>query len=236
MTKDKSKNGKIGAFFDVDGTLAASNIVEPYVHYRLCNRSPLTKALWMLGFAPKLPYYFVTDLISRKRFNQIFFRNYEGVYSAHFHGWVSSEGQKYWSRRLFPLALEEIRKHQGQGHIVILVTGGLAEMVKPLTDMLRVDHCLAVDMITSEGYLTGNLTGEPLTGIFKALEVQRIVANWGLDVTRSYGYADSYADKAFLETVGHPVVVNPDCRLRRLAVRRGWDTKSWKKSDKVEER
>ncbi len=35
-------------------------------------------------------------------------------------------------------------------------------------------------------------------------------------------YSDSHTDLPFLETVGHPVVVNPDRELRATAARRGW--------------
>ena len=35
-------------------------------------------------------------------------------------------------------------------------------------------------------------------------------------------YTDSIHDLAVLEAVGHPVAVNPDPRLERVARRRGW--------------
>jgi len=235
MAEDESEGGGIGAFFDVDGTLAASNLVDAYIDFNLHNRLTLRKAFWMLGFAPKLPYYAVMDTISRRRFNQVFFRNYKGVCSDHLHAWVSSEGKRFWTSRLFPAALKEIRNHQDQGHKVALVTGGLGNMVEPLKELLNADGCVGVEMASNNGRLTGNLTGEPFTGVVKASEVRRLVDEWGLNVSHSYAYADSYADKAFLEFLGHPVAVNPDRRLRRLAKERGWEIKSWEKSDVVEQ-
>ena len=35
-------------------------------------------------------------------------------------------------------------------------------------------------------------------------------------------YSDSHTDVPFLEVVGHPVAVNPDRELRRIAADRGW--------------
>jgi HAD superfamily hydrolase (TIGR01490 family) len=174
-------------------------------------------------------------MISRSLFNRTFFRNYKGVCSDHLQAWVSSKGTKFWASRLFPFALNEIRTHQNQGNKVFLVTGGLRNIVQPLKELLSADGCIAVEMTSNEGYLTGNLTGDPLTGSVKASGVRRLADEWGLDVTRSYAYADSYADKPFLECVGHPVAVNPDRRLKRLAKQRGWDIKSWKMSDGVEQ-
>ena len=44
----------------------------------------------------------------------------------------------------------------------------------------------------------------------------------GIDLARSYFYTDSYSDLPMLRRVGHPVIVNPDRRLRRLALQEGW--------------
>jgi len=38
----------------------------------------------------------------------------------------------------------------------------------------------------------------------------------------STAYSDSNTDLPFLEAVGHPVAVNPDRKLRRVAAQRGW--------------
>ena len=48
--------------------------------------------------------------------------------------------------------------------------------------------------------------------------------SWGADVdlAASYFYTDSISDLPLVERVGHPVAVNPDLRLRRLARKRGW--------------
>jgi phosphoserine phosphatase len=40
-------------------------------------------------------------------------------------------------------------------------------------------------------------------------------------------YTDSVADLPVLEAVGRPVVVHPDPRLRRLAVKRGMAMEDW---------
>jgi hypothetical protein len=45
----------------------------------------------------------------------------------------------------------------------------------------------------------------------------------GIDLAASYAYSDSYTDVPMLEAVGHPVVVNPDRVLARLARDRGWE-------------
>ena len=44
----------------------------------------------------------------------------------------------------------------------------------------------------------------------------------GYDLAECTAYSDSHTDLPFLEVVGHPVAVNPDRRLRRIAQERGW--------------
>jgi phosphoserine phosphatase len=56
----------------------------------------------------------------------------------------------------------------------------------------------------------------------KAYWAERFAAEHGVDLTRSYFYTDSITDLPVLDRVGHPRVVHPDPRLRRLAQRRGW--------------
>ena len=44
----------------------------------------------------------------------------------------------------------------------------------------------------------------------------------GIDLAGSTAYSDGVADLALLEAVGHPVAVNADRALRRVAAERGW--------------
>ena len=47
------------------------------------------------------------------------------------------------------------------------------------------------------------------------------------DLSESWAYADSTSDLPLLRAVGHPVVVNPDLQLARVARREKWPTVSW---------
>jgi phosphoserine phosphatase len=49
----------------------------------------------------------------------------------------------------------------------------------------------------------------------------------GVSLSDCWFYTDSYSDLPVLERMGHPVMVNPDPRLRREAERRGWPVEWW---------
>jgi phosphoserine phosphatase len=57
--------------------------------------------------------------------------------------------------------------------------------------------------------------------------LRELAAEEGLDLSASTAYSDSHTDVPFLEAVGHPVAVNADRRLKRIARVRGWPTISF---------
>ena len=57
----------------------------------------------------------------------------------------------------------------------------------------------------------------------------------GVDLKECYFYSDSMSDVMLLEHVGHPVVVNPDKRLRAHAEARGWEIQDWGVSEFAKE-
>jgi len=49
------------------------------------------------------------------------------------------------------------------------------------------------------------------------LAIEELAAREGIDLAQSYAYSDSESDLPMLQTVGHPVAVNPDAALARVA-------------------
>ena len=48
-----------------------------------------------------------------------------------------------------------------------------------------------------------------------------------MDLAEAWFYTDSMSDRPMMEAVRYPVAVNPDPRLRRLALKRGWPVEDW---------
>jgi HAD superfamily hydrolase (TIGR01490 family) len=122
----------------------------------------------------------------------------------------------------YPEAMELIREHRSAGRRVYIVSAAPAEIVEPLADHLGVHEAIASQAaVDHRGRYTGEM--ERYTyGPAKA-EVMRLVADRdGIDLTSSWAYTDSATDLPMLEAVGHPVAVNPDRTLRRIADQRGW--------------
>lgn len=129
--------------------------------------------------------------------------------------------------RLSPAALTAIERHRRQGHAIVLLTGAPNILMQPLAMHLKADACLCSRLEQDGGRYTGRTVPPYPYGPAKRAVLERYAAEHGLDLAASWAYADSLTDLAVLERVGHPVVVNPDIRLRRLASRRGWPVEDW---------
>lgn len=217
-----------GAFFDVDGTLASSNLIFAFADFQFWRLSRWRWLAWLFLFLPRIPFYIALDAVSRRHFNTAFFRNYYGVYQNELEQWAQQAVTGFWRQRLFPDGLDRLRQHLAEGHQVVLITGNLKPIVDPLGAWLEVDRMVAAHPEIAEGYLTGRLVGGTMSGEAKAATAHLTAELLGLDLASSYAYTDSYDDRTLLESVGRPVAVNPDWRLRRLTRRRGWPVLRWK--------
>jgi hypothetical protein len=89
---------------------------------------------------------------------------------------------------------------------------------------------LVAPMVSGNRELIAGVVRDPQFGANVMLGVGGIlaeaiadVARWeGFDLAQCYAYSDSASDLPMMEAVGHPVAVNPDSKLERIAHRRGW--------------
>lgn len=220
-------NARAAAFFDVDRTSASSNLLDAYLHFTLDGKSSLGKAISVAGLLTRVPIYAYLDWRDRVRFIERFFSNYDGVSVQRLERWARGPGLSYWARRLFREASAQASWHREQGHLVVLLTGGLSEMVTPLREILLADEVMASRCRVSKGRLTGVLESGPLGGSAKASAATAWAKCTGIDLSESYAYADDMSDLPLLELVGHPFAVNPERRLEKLAHSRGWPVRRW---------
>jgi HAD superfamily hydrolase (TIGR01490 family) len=126
--------------------------------------------------------------------------------------------------RLYPRMLQVAWDHQDAGRRVYICTAATQEMAQLLATVLGLDGGLGTELETdADGVLTGTLTGPFNYGEGKPIRMRELAAAQGIDLARSWAYSDSASDLPMLRAVGHPVVVNPDADLARVAEEEGWD-------------
>jgi hypothetical protein len=64
-------------------------------------------------------------------------------------------------------------------------------------------------------------------GPLKAEAMLELAGTADIDLAESFAYSDSYTDAPMLEVVGHPVAVNPDRPLLKLAREREWEVRTF---------
>lgn len=215
------------AFFDVDGTVVASDIVRYGVEIRTAAKGPWARRAWIAGFLPRVPWYLLLDAFSRAAFQRSFYRIYRGMTPGELEDRAEALFEHYVLPRIRPEAEARIERHAARGEPVVFVTGSVEAIVRPVARHLGVKHVLAPRLEVEAGRLTGALADPPLAGERKAEAAAAWAEAHGVDLAASAGYADSLDDVPLLERVGRPAVINPGRRLLDHAVARDWEILRW---------
>jgi HAD superfamily hydrolase (TIGR01490 family) len=123
--------------------------------------------------------------------------------------------------------------HLDAGQRVWLVTAAPAEIASLVARRLGLTGALGTVSEIKDGIYTGRLVGEPLHGPAKAEAILALAEQEGLDLSQCSAYSDSHNDLPMLTTVGHPVAVNPDAKLKAIARKNGWEIRDFRTGRKA---
>jgi len=216
----------VAAIFDMDGTLLSSNVIETYLWMRLHELDSVARAAELARIARRLPALVRAERHERSGFLRAVYREYAGADLAALNAMADEVLAPHVLGRLSPEAIRRVREHRAAGHRTVLVTGAVRPLTRPLEHLF--DHIEAAELATdSRGVCTGHLLSSPLVGESRAAWLRHWATSAGLDLTRSYAYADSHSDLPLLRAVGHPVAVSPDVTLQRYAKKHRWAIATW---------
>jgi phosphoserine phosphatase len=114
-------------------------------------------------------------------------------------------------------------EHQDAGRPVFICTAASQEMAELMAIVLTLDGAVGSVFETLDGEYTGRPGGPFTYREGKAQAIRELAARERIDLAGSWAYSDSESDLPMLRAVGHPVVVNPDATLARIAREEGWD-------------
>lgn len=213
------KGPDIGAFFDFDGTLIDGYSATAYFTDRFRRREmrldeavDIVRVLWR-GDMDEREF---ADVISKAVVELAAHPEQEVIEL-----WSRLFKEKI-ARLLFPEAWSLVKAHQKMGHTVAIATSATRYQAAPIAEELGIEHLLCTRATVRDGRLTGGVEGAPLWGAGKAAAVCDFATGHGIELSRSYGYANGNEDIAFLKTVGHATAVNPKPALIEAAQRAGW--------------
>ncbi|BBY35557.1 haloacid dehalogenase [Mycolicibacter minnesotensis] len=211
---------RVGAFFDLDGTLVAGFTATAHAGDRIRRRQ--ARAGEVLGVVEAAVRY----RLGRMQFERLLVRA-----AGYLRGESIRELEQVGARlfddhitgRIYPHMHEIVRAHQRRGHTVVLSSSALTIHAAPVARFLGIEQVLCNRFeLDASGLLTGDIVKPVVWGPQKASTVQRFCAENDVDLTASFFYADGDEDAALMSLVGRPRPVNPRPRLAALAAAHGW--------------
>jgi HAD superfamily hydrolase (TIGR01490 family) len=119
-----------------------------------------------------------------------------------------------------PAARFLLDRHLNSGDFCVLLSSSPQELVERVGRLLGMHRSIGTRATVANGRYTGGLDRSPCYGPGK-LEALRLALG-DADLQEAFAYADSASDLALLRACGHPVAVNPDRTLHRVARQEGW--------------
>lgn len=212
------------SYFDVDGTLVATNLVHPALFYLFNRATPLQVARGVGRTLLRAPAMAVAELVDRRTFNELLFQSYEGVSEDRLEILADEAFAKVIQPSVYAHARSLVDKSRAAGHEIVLISGTLDFILKRLADHLGGATLISNRLEMKNLYATGKLLRPVVAGPQKARLIRDHARQQGHDLDDCFGFSDSYSDLPMLSVVGHPAAVNPDARLRLLAKAYSWPT------------
>jgi HAD superfamily hydrolase (TIGR01490 family) len=211
---------RVGAFFDLDGTLVSGFTATAHAGHRIRRRQ--ARIGEVLG---------VIEASVRYRLGRLEFERLIVRAAGYLRGEALDEldelGEALFRRhiesRVFTAMRDVVAAHQERGHTVVLSSSALTIHAEPVARYLRITDVVCNHFeVDDRGRLTGGIVEPIVWGTGKTEAVRRFSTDHDVDLHSSYFYADGDEDIPSMRAVGRPRPVNPRSGLAAEAARRGW--------------
>jgi putative phosphoserine phosphatase/1-acylglycerol-3-phosphate O-acyltransferase len=226
VTRPRIMTGTVAAYFDLDGTLldaSSEKTLATELAKRRPWRIPVGAVSWTLGF--------LGNLLRGRAFYDAA-RN-RGHFSLASWQVLEAYSSRLAIEKLAPRVSEEAKAklawHREQGHRLVLVTATIAPMAEAMAEVLGMDAVYGCGPEERTGIMSGSERGWSVPrrkGKVPVVEADALAH--GHDLEQCYGYGNTHADSWFMRITGHPVAINAESSLRRLAEERGWPMHQWR--------
>jgi HAD superfamily hydrolase (TIGR01490 family) len=213
---------RTAAFFDLDKTIIAKSSVlafgKPFYREGLLSKRAIVRSAYA-----QVVYMLVgADEKKMEKVRVAMLQMISGWNRDHVASIVREALDEIVTPIIYAEALDLIDLHHAAGRRVVIVSSSPEEVVRPLGEFLGVDDVIATRTeVDADGNYTGALQFYGY-GPNKADAVRELADRDGIDLAGSYAYSDSITDAPMLRVVGHPIAVNPDRDLTRVARAEGW--------------
>ncbi len=226
-TTTNNKKKKIAAIFDLDKTLHKGTTGWSFLRLLRKNNTVTWKELTAVVIASLLHK---TKLLDLETFLDKSISGFTGHSVTTYKHIARQAFEKSYHKRLFVDALDRIKQHRNQGHMIIIATASIREAITPIADFFNADRLIAFELEKKQDRFTGKAKKPYCWSGGKRYYVKAMAKKENIDLKKSYFYSDSHVDIPLLKEVGHPIVVNPDARLRLTAKEHEWTVITFRKT------
>lgn len=212
----------VASYFDVDGTLTRTNLVQPLVFYMLNQQNPLRALSRVTRAAMSAPALFASEQVDRGTFNELLFRGYAGMTEDRLYELADEAFSTVVRPGLYAEGLSLVKRAKQAGHRVVLISGSPDFLLERLARMVDADDVIGNRLEFRDGKATGRVLRPLVAGPEKAKLIKDHARKHGFDLDACAAYSDSMSDVPMLSVVGRPAAVNPDFRLKMLARTHRW--------------
>lgn len=135
---------------------------------------------------------------------------------------------KYLVNSVFRDFRQTLAGHKSKSARTAILSSAISEICNPIAERIGIDFVICTTMERRDGILTGLPSGRYCYGEEKGKRLLDYCLRNGIDPGETWYYADSVSDLAALSLTGNPVCVNPDSKLRKIALEKKWPIEIWK--------
>lgn len=126
-----------------------------------------------------------------------------------------------------PECLKRIKIHLDNNDHLLILSSAFTGFISLVAEELGIKHWFGTELEIKDGYSTGRITtlldGDEKVTMLKTFLQDIEKEGMSFDLSEAYAYADGTRDLPLLNLVGHPIAVNPDPGLRKIAFQRKWE-------------
>ena len=223
-SKDNTSGNNYIAFFDLDRTIAkaisGNELVKGALRKNLMTYFDLARAIY-LSLLYKLnlkdPRKIINEMvtwtkgISEQSMNELCHEVFRDVLLP----------------SVFEEARLEIKAHKEKNAKVVILSSAPAQICMEMAKNLGMDDIICSDLEAIDGYLTGRPVGNLCFDVEKEIRLRAYCEMRYIKTSDVWYYGDSISDLPALNLAGNPVCINPDNKLKRIALQRGWKILWW---------
>ncbi|MCX5704374.1 MAG: HAD-IB family hydrolase [Candidatus Omnitrophica bacterium] len=207
-------------FFDVDGVLIKGQTQKFLMSYLLKHKKiPLFLFFivncWFILYKIGL----IKDVFEIRKIVYQYFKGWDVIKTKEIFKDFFEEEIK---PKVNMLVVDIMRGHIKKGEKIVLLSASLREIIDMLKEYLGLEYAISTELEVKNNKYTGNIAGLVPYGKYKIIKISQFLQDNKFSLRHSWAYSDHISDLELLQIVENSCVVNPDRKLRHIAIKNGW--------------